>query len=83
MTQTCKPKIAGVLLTIVGAGIPVLVLLVMILVFLRGNIDPLTDEINEEEDHTQHPHVLISLKNDKKILVTTCLLILYFEGSHR
>ena len=44
MTQTCKPKIAGVLLTIVGAGIPVLVLLVMILVFLRGNIDPLTDE---------------------------------------
>jgi len=44
LTQTCKPKVAGVLLTIVGAGIPALLLLVMILVFLQGEIEPLTGE---------------------------------------
>jgi len=44
LTRTFKPKIAGVLLIIVGAGIPVFILLAMILVFLRGEIDPLTGE---------------------------------------
>lgn len=44
MIQTCKPKAAEILLLTVGAGIPAFLLLVMILVFLRGTIDPLTSE---------------------------------------
>jgi len=44
LTQTYKPKVAGVLLIIVGAGIPAFILLAMILVFLRGEIDLLTGE---------------------------------------
>jgi len=44
LTQTCKPKAAGILLIIVGAGIPAFILLAMILVFLRSEIDPLTGE---------------------------------------
>ena len=44
MTQTCKPKAAGVPLITVGAGIPVFIFLAMILVFFRGEIDPLTSE---------------------------------------
>ena len=44
MKQTCKPKVAGVLPITVGAGIPVLILLAMILVFLRNTIDPATEE---------------------------------------
>ena len=47
MKQTYKPKTAGILLIIVGAGIPALLLLSMILVFLRETIDPSTGKITD------------------------------------
>jgi hypothetical protein len=42
LKQTYKPKVAGVLLITLGVGIPLLILLVGILVFLPDTLGPAT-----------------------------------------
>jgi len=44
LTQTYKPKTAGILLIIIGIGIPALLILVLVLAFLRGEIDPFASD---------------------------------------